>query len=62
MTKCSVFPKCSQNRTDCFANESGNICIALSNTQFKDGRQCPFYKPKDQERKVIKLRKGMLIR
>lgn len=44
------FPRCQQERTDCFAMYEGG-CKALSTTYFM--KPCPFYKPKEQREKEL---------
>lgn len=39
---------CSMDRTDCFARNGRGGCIALTCTDFKEGK-CPFYKTSAQE-------------
>ena len=40
-----VMPKCLQHKTDCFGYTINGKCCILDNTRFKEGRECPFYKP-----------------
>jgi hypothetical protein len=42
-------PFCKQNRTDCFAflQRTGR-CFALQDTEFKNGKICPFYKKENE--------------
>ena len=41
---------CKQRRTSCRFNEGG-CCIILNDTNFRKGRKCPFYKPKEIKEK-----------
>lgn len=43
----NVNPACPENRTDCFASW-GNKCRILTDTDFRDGKPCPFYKNKNE--------------
>lgn len=44
MSKAKLSPDCSKK--DCFAN-NGRTCWVLTSNDF-NGRECPFYKTKDQ--------------
>ena len=40
--------KCHSGHTDCFAySEYRDGCVALERTRFLNGRDCPFYQPRD---------------
>ena len=41
---------CCYNHFDCFARMRNGTCYALHDTDFK-GKECPFYKPKEQVEK-----------
>lgn len=42
------YPKCQQNRHDCFGCNENGRCVVLNNTEFKTRKNktytCPFYK------------------
>lgn len=46
------YAKCTQERLDCRCNVGDNRCEALSETYFRDGRECPFYKRREKEEKA----------
>lgn len=50
----SDFPRCTQRRSKCFANENG-YCAILNDTFFK--RPCPFFKTHEEYEAGLKPRK-----
>ena len=46
-TKKIELPDCRYSHPDCFALIMGK-CWCLENTEFKNGRDCPFYKPENE--------------
>lgn len=40
-------PICNHDHPDCFAKKNGK-CVCLNDTKFGGGRDCPFYKSKEQ--------------
>lgn len=54
MGKGPNMPKCADQRPACFARTESGKCYCLSDTKF-DGK-CPFYKPEDQVKNLIRAR------
>lgn len=55
-TKKREMPDCRHNHPDCFALIMGK-CWCLEDTEFKNGRDCPFYKPENEVDHNIVIKK-----
>ena len=50
-------PDCPFMHPDCFALMCGEKCWCLDDTHFREGQDCPFYKPENQVSHEIMMNK-----
>lgn len=59
MKKRNEYPECPfmVDHSDCFSLTYGHLCFCLQDTNFKNGRDCPFYKPESEVDHEIVMKK-----